>query len=153
MRRSALPFAVVVLTLACTVGCAAGPSAATGASGATSAKTDLAMITREQIQELRFANAYDAVKGLRATWLSTRGAESFRYPTEVQVYVDGVHFGAVETLQNIPSQGIQYIQHFNGLEATSRWGIDHGRGVIFVSTRPQRPGASAPPPAPPPSPR
>jgi hypothetical protein len=93
------------------------------------------VITRAQIQELRFATAYDAVRDLRGNWLSARGTESFRYATEVQVYVDDVHMGGVAMLQNIASPTIQYIRYFSGLEATARWGLDHGRGVIFVSTK------------------
>ncbi len=141
MRRTALPLAVVSLSLWLIVGCAAAPRP-TGA-----AKADLTLITREQIQEMRFTNAYDAVKGLRGDWIRERGPESFRYPTEVQVYLDGVRMvGGVQTLQTIPSSGIQFIRHYNGLEATSRWGIDHGGGVVFVSTKVTRQGAAGQPP-------
>lgn len=140
MRRPVLQLAAALLVLG--AGCASTPAAGTAVN-----RGDPTLISRERIQEGRFSNAYDVVKGMRADWLSARGPESFRYPTEVQVYLDGVHMGGVQTLQSIPSQGIQYIKHYNGLEATSRWGIDHGRGVIFVSTRVGREGASTQPPS------
>ncbi len=141
MRRTARLLTVASLTLGLAAGCAATPRP-TG-----TVKADLTLITREQIQEMRFTNAYDAVKGLRGDWIRERGPESFRYPTEVQVYLDGVRMvGGVQTLQTIPSSGIQFIRHYNGLEATSRWGIDHGGGVVFVSTKVTRQGAAGQPP-------
>ncbi|MHB1312723.1 MAG: hypothetical protein ACYC3L_11975 [Gemmatimonadaceae bacterium] len=107
---------------------------------------DPALITREQIQEQRFSNAYDAVKALRGNWLNVRGAESFRYPLSIQVYLDDTHVGDISTLSGIASPPIQYIRWYSGQEATAKWGIDHGAGAIYVSTRPPRDGGSATPP-------
>jgi hypothetical protein len=76
----------------------------------------------------------------------SRLQESFSYPTEVQVYLDGVHMGGLDMLENIASPPVQYIRFFSGLDATSRWGLNHGRGVVWVSTDAKRPGASGPPP-------
>jgi hypothetical protein len=28
-----------------------------------------------------------------------------------------------------------YMKYFDGISATARWGLDHGAGVIYVSTR------------------
>src|SRR5512140_859822 len=136
MRLPRLPRVAVSLALCVSAACAA--SAPTNRS-----KEDITLITREQIQELRFSTAYDAVKGLRSNWITNRGPESFRYPSEVQVYLDGVHMGGVATLQDIASPPIQSIRFISGIEATSRWGTDHGKGVIFVSTRVARDGAPA----------
>ncbi|MGH7463012.1 MAG: hypothetical protein ACREMA_18555 [Longimicrobiales bacterium] len=65
------------------------------------------------------------------------------------VYIDDTRLGGVETLRSISTASISYIRYYDGVTATGRWGIDHGQGVIFVSTRPQseppataeRPGA------------
>ena len=79
---------------------------------------------------------YDAVLALHSNWLRTRGSDSFTSPTQVQVYVDGTRYGGVESLRTLPVGSVNYIQHFDGLTASARWGLDHGQGVIFVSTKP-----------------
>ncbi|MHB1096923.1 MAG: hypothetical protein ACYC3F_12195 [Gemmatimonadaceae bacterium] len=139
MRRSALPYAVVVLVASLTAGCTAS------LPGAGEERPDQQWIMREQIAEPRFSSAYDVVRALRSNWLSTRGIASLRLKTEVQVYLDGVHLGDVEMLQGISTPAIQYIRYFNGTDATTRWGIGHGRGVIYVGTGPL-PEPGAPPP-------
>lgn len=130
MRRSALPYAVVMLAVSLTAGCRAS------APGAGQERPDQLMITREQIAEPRFSSAYDVVRALRSNWLNARGIASLRFKVEVQVYLDGVHLGGVQTLQNISTPSIQYMQYFNGTDATTRWGIGHGRGVIYIGTGP-----------------
>lgn len=134
MRRSALSYAVVVLVGALTAGCSAS------LPGAGQERPDQQWIAREQIAEPRFSSAYDVVRALRGTWLNPRGAASIRSRVEVQVYLDGVHLGGVDMLKGISTPTIQYMQYINGTDATTRWGIGHGRGVIFIGT--------GPPPAP-----
>jgi hypothetical protein len=139
MHRSALRYAVVVLVLVLTAGCAASRP------GAGQEKPEQALLTREQIDDPRFSTAYDAVRALRNNWLNARGNASFRFKVEVQVYLDGVHLGGVQALQSISTPAIQYIRYINGTDATTRWGIGHGRGVIFIGTgSPPEPGAPPP---------
>jgi hypothetical protein len=95
---------------------------------------DLDRITREQLVEHRFTSAYEAVAALRSNWLTTRGTDSFRTPSQIQVYFDDVRLGGIESLRGVGINSISYIQHFDGIAATERWGLDHGAGVIFVST-------------------
>ncbi len=136
------------LALVSTTGCASGGGA--GGTGATTAaasrpKQDPNVITRQQIEEQRFATAYDVVKTLRGNWLNVRGTESFRYPTAVQVYMDDVHVGDVSVLSTLATTPIQFIRYYNAQDATAKWGVDHGRGAIYISTRVGRQGSSAPP--------
>jgi hypothetical protein len=110
-----------------------------GCSSATSkspkgARPDRTVITKEQILEHNFTNAYDAVQALHSNWLQTKGTDSFQSPSQVRVYVDDTRFGGVESLRNIQIGSIMAIRHFDGVAATSRWGIDHGGGVILVTT-------------------
>lgn len=133
---------VLMLSLAVAVaGCAAGPSPTTGR------QLNQTLITREQIQERQFTNAYDAVKALRGTWLNVHGPQSFRYPAAIQVYLDGVHLGDISTLSSIAAPSIQYIKFYNSGEATTRWGIDHNAGAIYVSTKVGPEGHTQLPPA------
>ncbi|MBM3906508.1 MAG: hypothetical protein FJ363_00375 [Gemmatimonadetes bacterium] len=92
------------------------------------------MLVRAQIADSRFTTAYDVVRALRNNWLNSRGIDSFRNRTEVQVYLDGVHLGSVQALQGLSAASIQYMQYINGADATTRWGTGHGRGVIYVGT-------------------
>lgn len=102
-------------------------------------KSGLSFITREQLIEHHFATAWDAVQSLRGNWLQTRGTDSFRTPSRVWVYFDDVRLGDVETLRSVATMSVSYIEHFDGIEATSRWGVGHSAGVIYVSTHPAVP--------------
>ncbi|MEP6493468.1 MAG: hypothetical protein ABJF01_12365 [bacterium] len=102
----------------------------------TTERPDRNVITQEQMAGSKYLTVYDAVQALRSNWLSTRGPDSFANPTQVRVYLDNTLLGGVETLKTITVSTISFIKHFDGISATARWGLDHGAGVIFVSTRP-----------------
>ncbi len=118
-------------TLLCVGVWASGGCASAGRSGP---RADRSVITRQQIFEYQFVTAFDAVQALRSNWLSDRGTNSLNTPTEVQVYLDGSRMGGVSSLRSIPTTTVQSIRYIDGNQATARWGLDHGRGVIFVST-------------------
>lgn len=97
-------------------------------------RQNLNLITREQIMENHFNNAYDAVRATRSNWLQTRGTDSFETPSEIVVYRDNVKLGGVEELRAIQASTIAFIRWFDGVDATSRWGVGHAAGVIQVSS-------------------
>jgi len=138
MRLARPPF-VCLLLVSSAVGCAGGMRTGNGTMD------DRSLITREQVQSRHVTTAYDAVRSLRGNWLVERGKSSFNRPVEIQVYVDGVRVGGVAMLKDIASESVQSIRFFSGIEATTRWGTDHGRGAIFVVTEGQAPGAFLPP--------
>lgn len=111
---------------ALSTGCA---SSRTGA-----ARGDRNFIMRDQIMEHRFANAYEAVEALHSNWLRAKVTDSFQTPSEIRVYMDDTLLGGIETLRSINPNNIKYIQHFDGVSATARWGLDHTQGVILVMT-------------------
>lgn len=133
--RNLLTRASTLALLAFSVSCATG-------SGGNGAAGDRNVISRAQLDEHRFTNAYEAVAALRTNWLQTRGTDSFTQPSQVLVYFDDSRLGGIETLRGIAITGISYIRYYDGVAASGRWGLDHGQGVIFVSTRPQRRGAA-----------
>ena len=109
-------------------------------SGRSSASGDRSILSGEEVREGRFTSAFDVVDALRRDWLQMRGTNSFTHPTEIQVYLDGARLGTVASLREIPATSVAQIQHFNGMDATARWGLDHGQGVIYVtSTAGRRP--------------
>ena len=119
---------VVLSLLALSAACARRPRAG------ERSRIDRNVITQEQILANHFANAFDAVEALRSNWLHTRGTDSFRTPGQVWVYLDNVRMGGVESLRSITTESIAFVRYFDGVAATERWGLDHGQGVIFVST-------------------
>ncbi|MBW3630584.1 MAG: hypothetical protein KY464_14975 [Gemmatimonadetes bacterium] len=110
--------------------------ASSGARGPAQGRSDL--LVEEQIRGQSYATVYDAVVALRPNWLRTRGADSFSSPTQIQVYVDNMRLGGVANLQQISTVSAYYVQYFDGLEASARWGLGHGSGAIYVSTTPMR---------------
>lgn len=136
-RRTIILFAVTLTAL--TAACSSNPAPA------SRPRFDASLITREQILEGQFTNAYDAVKILRGSWLNTVRPESFRYPAAIQVYLDGVRLGDVSALSTVQTLPVQYIRYYNAQDATSRWGMDHGAGAIFVSTKVGSQGSTIPP--------
>ena len=93
------------------------------------------LLTEQQLREHHFVTAYEAVAALRSSWLETRGPDSFTSPSQVLVYLDESRLGGVETLRALPMTNVLSIRYIDGIAASARWGLDHGQGVILVSTR------------------
>lgn len=96
---------------------------------------DRNQLTQADLREHNFTNAYDAIEALRPIWLQTRGANTL-LTTQVQVvvYLNDTRLGGIETLRQVSTEAVVTIRHLDGLAATARWGLDHGSGVILVST-------------------
>lgn len=134
MRAAFVIVATALLLAACST-----PRGAEGpepSRGATDGSRDRSMLTQTQFGAHQFNSAFDAIEALRSNWLKTRGPDSFQAPSQVRVYLDNVSLGDTATLRTISINTIVYIRYFDGISATARWGLDHGAGVIYVSTRP-----------------
>jgi hypothetical protein len=106
-----------------------------GAKGGTTApRVDRNMILREEFLTLNASNLFDVVQRFRPQWLRPRGTDSINNPTSVQVYLDNQRLGGVESLRQISPVTVQTVRHFDGIEASGRWGLDHGSGVIFITS-------------------
>ena len=101
----------------------------------TKASTDRSVLTREELSRTEYSNLYDAVSALRRNWLQTRGPDSARNPSQLRVYLDNVMLGGAESLRNLLTTSVAYLQFYDGIAATTRWGTDHGAGVIYISSR------------------
>ena len=104
----------------------------------TAGRSSRDVLTLEDLRTTASPNAYNGVAALRPSWLRPRGPDSFQTTRRVWVYVDDVRAGGVETLRSISTAQVTYIRFFDGTAAAARWGLDHGYGVIFVSTRTKR---------------
>lgn len=103
-------------------------------SGSGGGSGDRSVLSREEVLEGRFTSAWDAVDALRRDWLHVRGTNTFTHPSEIQVYLDGIRLGTVGSLRDIPASGVESIKRYNGMDASARWGLDHGQGVIYVTS-------------------
>jgi hypothetical protein len=121
--------ATTLLILTIVVGCSSTEPRERGQ------RVDVNLLTRAQLEPFDTSSAYDAVEALRGTWLRTRGRTSLRVAGEVTVYLDGTRLGGINTLRSIPTEGVSSIRYYDGVEAGARFGLDHGHGVIYVSTR------------------
>lgn len=97
---------------------------------------DRDLLTQAQMVEHNFATVYDAIEALHSNWLQTRGADSFRTPSQVRVYQDVTLLGGVDVLRSVPVAAVMSVRYFNGVAATARWGLGHGQGVILLETVP-----------------
>ena len=131
---------IALAVAANTAACASNPS------NEGTPRTDRSVITQQEMLEKHFQSAYEAVSALRTNWLQTRGTDSFNTPSQVWVYVDNVKYGDVESLRTIHPSTILNIRHYDANEATARWGIGHGAGVIQVTTLTDRSTVAVPPP-------
>lgn len=113
--------------------------ASTGTSNSSTAQGGRRdVLTLEQIEATNRQNAYDVVETLRSNWLRPRGQTSLMSQSaQVLVYVDDTRVGGVDQLRSIPAMVINSIRWYDGIAASGRWGLDHGAGVIAVSTRSQ----------------
>jgi hypothetical protein len=120
-----------VAILALTTACAGNPSPRTPGP-------DPNIIEAQQLVAAPYANVFDAVQALRPQWLRARGRTSINQSESVKVYLDDSLMGGPDQLRNITLKSISAVRYLNGVEATQRWGLDHGQGAIAVSTREMR---------------
>jgi hypothetical protein len=97
---------------------------------------DRNLISAEEIAAEPITSAHELVQRLRPNWFRNRGPTSIRggTPTVPLVYIDEVRSGGFDVLYRISTQIIREIQFINGRDATTKWGLDHGGGVIMVLT-------------------
>lgn len=134
MRTSGTLFRVAALAAAL-AGVAGTATACASGRSVSESRRDQRALTAEELQASGYQDAFSAVQALRPQWLWTRGTTSINLSESVKVYLDGSLMGGVEQLRQIPVRSIASIRHLDPLEATNRWGLDHGLGAIMVSTR------------------
>jgi hypothetical protein len=109
------------------------------------------LLTTEEIRQAQPGqNAFDAIRALRPNWLQPRGAQTLGSPVQteqpgvrgmtrgevpIMVYVDGTRAGTTDILRQILASDVLRMQFLGGTEAAARFGTDHSRGAILVTTR------------------
>jgi hypothetical protein len=77
-------------------------------------------------------NLYDAIDRLRPRWLQVRSRTSVQGATPIVVFRDNARIGGVEVLRSMRIEGIEEVRFINATDATTRWGMGYGSGVIEV---------------------
>lgn len=95
------------------------------------------VITEAEIAQSQALSAYDAVQKLRANFFSNRGRTTILGDTSPLpvVYVDGIEYGPMTSLQNIPASQVASIRLYRAWEATTKFGMGKPAGVIEVITK------------------
>jgi len=129
MRASAWVVPFLLLLAACQ---------STGSGGGAN-RGGPTLIAQEELAELPALTAYQAVERLRPAWLrprvrTVRGTVPEQYYP--QVFLDGVPYGDLDTLNRVNSRDVREIRYFSASEATTRFGTGYPGGVIDVQTKP-----------------
>jgi len=106
-------------------GCASGSTGGSRMGGSSANELSAEDFT----PDMMVLSVYQAVQRLRPAWLRGRGGQSPR------VYVDGVMRGGLNELEALRVDQIQGAERMGPADATTRYGTDHGGGVIFVLLR------------------
>lgn len=129
MRQARTPTLLSLLLLTGLAACAsAGPNV-------QEARFDPFIIRFDELHAAPYGSAYEAVEKLRPRWVRSRSQRLVARPSEIAVYVDRVHFGTLQSLQSIPTEGIEAIEWMDAETATQRWGKDHASPAIAVRSR------------------
>jgi|SRR5215203_804716 len=95
------------------------------------------LITAEEIETVKAANAYELISKLRGNFLRSRGQNSLllKQPKEPTVFLDTVEYGTIASLRNIPVSNVAEIRFIEGWDATTKYGAKYVSGVIQINTR------------------
>ncbi len=102
---------------------------------AKSGRSDRSTLTRDEIRATQFNNMYDVVRSLRGNWVRARTAESLGKSSVLQVYLDMQRLpGGLDELRQMAPTNVETVRYFDPIQASGRWGMDHGSGAILITT-------------------
>ena len=97
-------------------------------------RVDQHLITRDAILSTQYTNLFDVIQALRSNWLRIKAPDSFGKSSVLQVYLDTQRLTGVDELRQMAPTNIQSVRFYDPIEASARWGLDHGAGAIYVLT-------------------
>jgi hypothetical protein len=124
MNRARL---LALLLLALAGGCAAH-------EGARMPRTDLSVLTAEELQAGQYASLYEAIAALRSNWVRERPPSSFHgmTPEPLSVFVGDVRAGGVDFLHQIAIGDVASVRFLTTTEAASRLGHSAQAGPAIL---------------------
>ena len=95
------------------------------------------LITEAEITTSHALTAYEAVEKLRGNFFSNRGrttilGDASQLPV---VYLDGIEYGPMTSLRDIPASHVASIRMYRAWEATTKFGMGKSAGVIEVTSK------------------
>lgn len=97
--------------------------------------SDANVITRAEMERSQYASLYEVVQALRGRWLRSRGPNTILgRQAEVQVMVDDMRLGGVNTLRSLTRDNVVQIAFVDPVTAAQRWGGKFAQGTIVVTT-------------------
>ena len=139
--QASSPVASVAPTPPAATGAPAGPGTVVPAGGPSIAlpkpakiRVDQHLITRDAILSTQYTNLYDVIQALRSNWLRIKAPDSFGKSSALQVYLDTQRLSGVDELRQMAPTNIESIRYYDAVEASARWGMDHGAGAIYILT-------------------
>ena len=115
----------------------AGQSKA-GASSTTPAPAvrNLSLITADElVGPAGQGNALDAIRQLRASWDTGRGATSVAGGGATHASIDGGSLQTLDVLENLPAASIKEMRLLSASDASQRFGHDSRGGKVILVTR------------------
>lgn len=98
------------------------------------ARVDRQLLTRDEMRKTEFTNLFEIIRALRGNWLRVRAAESFGKSSDLVVYLDMQRIGSIDELRTISPVNVLTVRYFDPIQASARWGMDHGGGALMVTT-------------------
>jgi hypothetical protein len=131
IARRAMVCIIPLLILFLSAGCAS-----TRDGGAVASRE---LLTAEEIFKTTALNAYEAIQIRRPLFLARAERRALRDADQPDarpmVYMNGVYFGDVGSLREIPVREIKEIRFMEAIEATRVLGTTNVGGVIMVMTQ------------------
>jgi hypothetical protein len=95
------------------------------------------VISQAELESAGVTDAFQAINRLRPMFLRRLRETSQVVPGRslLEVYLDDLKLGGLETLQTMPIESIKSIRYLTSSEATIRWGTNHTGGVILLTTK------------------
>lgn len=125
----------LILCLSVAAACASG-----GAHPSSAPPRNPDVITEQELADVPYSNAYDAIQRLRPQMLLPRGGAASSSITQqasytIRVYLDNVPVGGIADLKQIQLAGIKEIRYLGPSDATQRFGTGNAGGAILIRTR------------------
>ncbi|HWG53244.1 MAG TPA: hypothetical protein VN677_08095 [Gemmatimonadaceae bacterium] len=94
-------------------------------------------ITQKELTPFAGWDTYQAIKLLRPQFLQNRGATSIELdsPSQPEVAIDGIMYGRLESLAQLPVSEVETITLLNVGDAVIKYGPGHPAGVIDIVTK------------------
>jgi len=100
-----------------------------------SARRNANVISGEELSKSGAQDVYRAIQMLRPGWFRSRARTSLGQGSSAEglsVYFENTRYGPVESLQQLPVNGISEVRFLDPSEATNRYGTGHSMGAIVI---------------------